>query len=241
MRVVVLQHADAEHPGYLRTLLARDGHSMEVVNLHRGAALPGLEGVDAVWAMGGPMDVWQEDLFPWLIAEKRFIREAVAERGIPFLGVCLGHQLLASALGGTVGKGGTEVGVLPVTLTEGGARSQFFDQIDSPLSALQWHGAEVKSVPEGARVLAASQVCPVQAFAWGPAALGVQFHVEIENSTVREWLEIPEYARALCDVMGPQGPDHLESACAVRMADLNRTAEQFYGNWVRAVEQPETR
>ncbi|MDA9944687.1 type 1 glutamine amidotransferase, partial [Paracoccaceae bacterium] len=104
MHLLVLQHARAEHPGIFRQFLQEDGHSWDAVHLDEGEALPALEGYDGLWVMGGPMDVWQEEAYPWLIAEKAFIQEAVEEKGLPFLGLCLGHQLLAEALGGSVGK-----------------------------------------------------------------------------------------------------------------------------------------
>ena len=98
MKILVLQHADVEHPGSFRKLLQEDGHSWDAFELDAGEALPPIDGYDALWVMGGPMDVWQEDEHPWLKAEKAFIRDAVEGRGVPFLGLCLGHQLLAEAL-----------------------------------------------------------------------------------------------------------------------------------------------
>ena len=81
MKILVLQHADCEHPGYFRGLLKEDGHDWTAVELDAGETAPGLDGFDALWVMGGPMDTWQEDAHPWLAGEKTLIREAVAERG----------------------------------------------------------------------------------------------------------------------------------------------------------------
>ena len=101
-RVLVFQHVAVEHPGIFRQFLADDGHSYQAVELDEGESIPALEGFDALWVMGGPMDVWDEAEYPWLVAEKAAIREAVITRRMPYLGFCLGHQLLGEALGGQV-------------------------------------------------------------------------------------------------------------------------------------------
>ncbi|MEM9735164.1 MAG: type 1 glutamine amidotransferase [Pseudomonadota bacterium] len=237
MRILVLQHVDVEHPGYFRQLLAEDGHDWVPVALDQGETPPPLDGFDALWVMGGPMDVWQEESHPWLVAEKRLIAEAVAERGMAFLGLCLGHQLLACALGGACGPGTPEVGVMDVHLTEQGADSLFFDGIEFPIKTLQWHGAEVTALPEGARVLATSPDCAVQAMSWGPRALSMQFHVEAEADTVGNWGVIPEYKSALETALGASGPADLDAACAAEMAGFNRNAERIYMNWLQACAQ----
>lgn len=238
MRILVLQHAAEEHPGAFREFLAEDGHDWVPVELDEGEALPPLDGFDALWVMGGPMDVWEEEAHPWLVPEKALIREAVKDRGMPFLGVCLGHQLLADALGGEVGKGEPEVGVLEVQQTELGAESIFLDAVPAVCHALQWHGAEVKQLPEGGRVLATSPVSPVQAMSWGPRALGLQYHVEVEADTVAKWAAIPEYAAALEKAFGAGGVARLEAACAEKLPEMSAAAERIYINWLQAAAQP---
>lgn len=238
MRILVLQHAASEHPGSLRELLEEDGHDWVPVELDEGEALPGLDGFDALWVMGGPMDVWEEDRHPWLVAEKALIREAVEERGLPFLGLCLGHQLLAEALGGTCGKSAVpEIGILPVQMTELGAESIFLDGVPEIIHALQWHGAEVTRLPEGAKVLATSPDCAVQAMSWGPRAFSTQFHVEVEADTVANWVAIPEYKAALEDRFGEGGAERLEADCAAQIEAMNTTAERIYINWLQAAAQ----
>ena len=105
-RILVFQHIDVEHPGIFRRFLAEEGVPWTAVELDRGEPIPDMTDFDALWVMGGPMDVWQEAENPWLRAEKAAIREAVLGRRMPFLGICLGHQLLADALGGEVGPMG---------------------------------------------------------------------------------------------------------------------------------------
>lgn len=237
MKVLVLKHAECEHPGFFRHLLEEDGHEWVPVELDQGETPPPLDGFDALWVMGGPMDTWQEEAHPWLAAEKVLIRDAVEGRGMPFLGLCLGHQLLACALGGDCGPGTPEIGVLDIHLTEDGAESLFFDGVDFPIKSLQWHGAEVTALPVGAKVLATSPDCAVQAMSWGPRALTMQFHIEIEADTVANWAEIPEYAQALDKEFGDGGTEKLRQACEIEMNGFNRAAERIYMNWLQAAAQ----
>lgn len=234
MNILVLQHERVEHPGIFRSFLEEDGHTYDAVELDAGEALPGLEGYDALWVMGGPMDVWEEEAHPWLVEEKAFIREAVEERGLPFFGLCLGHQLLAEALGGEVGPSeNPEIGVMDVQLTEAGAAGVIFDGMPDRFPCLQWHSAEVKKMPAGAQCLATSPDCVVQAMKWETRAFSAQFHIEVEADTVDNWSAIPAYAGALEKALGASGATQLRDDVAGKMATFNKMAERLYINWLQ--------
>lgn len=230
MHFLVLQHERIEHPAAFRPMIEGAGHTWSAGHLNEGEPLPSLDGVDALWVLGGPMDVWEEDAHPWLVAEKAFIREAVVDRNLPYLGLCLGHQLLACALGGEVGRGTAEVGILTVTQV---AASPFLERVPDPLPVLQWHGAAVKAVPEGATVLATSPACAVQAMSWGTRAFSTQFHLEVETDTVRLWSAIPEYAASLEDTLGKGAVARLEAEAQATMPAFNAAARRVFDNWCR--------
>ena len=155
MKFLVLQHIDIEHPGIFRDFMRADGIAWDTVELDEGDPIPPLDGYDALISMGGPMDVFEEDAHPWIADEKVAIREAVAERDMPFLGVCLGHQLLAEALGGRVETmAEPEVGIMTVDLTEDGRTDPLLAGLDPTVTCLQWHGCAVTALPEGAVSLA---------------------------------------------------------------------------------------
>ena len=94
-QILVFQHLAIEHPGIFRDFFRDDGINCHVVELDEGETIPDLADFEALWVMGGPMDVWQEDEYPWLRDEKLAIRQAVEDYGMPYVGICLGHQLLS--------------------------------------------------------------------------------------------------------------------------------------------------
>ena len=240
--ILVFQHIALEHPGVFRDFLREDGIEWDAVELDEGEAIPDLDGYDALWVMGGPMDVWEDDTCPWLAAERRAIREAVVERKMPFFGFCLGHQLLAQALGGEVGPAKTpEIGILKVELTEDGRASSIFDGLPAVHSCLQWHSAEVLRPPAGARTLAASPACAVQALGFADHAFSIQYHIEITGDTVPQWGAVPEYEQALERAMGEGALAAFEADAAAHMAEFNRSARRIYDNFMSIVHRTRAR
>lgn len=223
--VLVLQHLAAEDPGSLGPLMAEAGMHLTVVELDEGEPIPSLDEFDLMLVMGGPMDVWQEEEHPWLATEKAAIREWVRDLGKPYLGVCLGHQLLADALGGSVGPmPSPEVGVMDITTTSSSHDDAVFSQLPLSLTGLQWHGAQVLGLPTDGVVLATNSHCAVQAMRVGHCAWGVQFHVEVQESTVAEWTKVPEYHAALAG-MGRGDADWLHQDVARHMGTLRTLSE----------------
>jgi GMP synthase-like glutamine amidotransferase len=233
MRILVLQHLASEHPGVMRRFMAEDGVAWDAVELDEGGRIPALEPYDALWAMGGAMNVWDVDEHPWLVEEKRAIRHWVGDLKRPFLGFCLGHQLLGDAMGGTCGpQVPPEVGVLDVTLTPAGMRDPLFAGVARTTKALQWHSVRVAEPPEGAVVLAASPACRVQAMRVGERAWGMQYHVEADPELVKDWACVPEYRKSLEATNGPGAMDRLTAGMEANAVDFVATARIVYRNFM---------
>ncbi len=234
MKFLVLQHLSVEHPGVLRDFWNGAGIGWDAVELDEGEAIPSnLGDYDALVAMGGPMDVWEEDEHPWLKAEKAAIRDWVVEQEKPFLGICLGHQLLAEAIGGTVGRMTIpEVGISRISCTAAARQDAIMSHLPAEFESLQWHGAEVKTLPSGAEVLATNQYSAVQAFRWKSNAYGFQYHVELTETTVSDWADIPAYKASLERVMGAAACPRLDREAAVKLQEFNDAARKLNDGFV---------
>lgn len=231
MRVLVLQHIACEHPGVFSEVMRARGVEWETIELDEGEPLPDWRDFAAVLAMGGPMGVGDDAEHPWLAAEKRLVSEAV-EAGRPFLGVCLGVQLLAAALGARVYEAERpEVGLLGVELTAEGREDPLFAGLDDRLFSLQWH-ADTFDLPPGAVRLASSPLAPNQAFRAGERAYGVQFHLEVTGEMANEWSSIPAYRDSLAETLG-EGHGAAFIADVERCAgELHPPARRLFANWL---------
>jgi GMP synthase (glutamine-hydrolysing) len=186
-RWVIVQHVPYEGPGSIADAVRDAGRELAVVHVERGASVPEPESVDdmaGLVVLGGPMSV--HDALEWLEPERALLRAAVGA-GLPVLGVCLGAQQLAYALGGAVMPGsGPELGVGEVHLGVGTVDDPVFGPASSPLPCVHWHG-DTFTLPEGAVRLAGNDAYENQAFRVGPRAYGLQFHVEVTAALAGHW------------------------------------------------------
>jgi GMP synthase (glutamine-hydrolysing) len=230
-RACVLQHIRCEPPGLFGGLLDDRGFVVQTVELDEGDALPDWRQIDLVLAMGGPMGAYDETGHPWLAAEKEWIAAAV-RAGTPYLGVCLGAQLLAASLGAEVRPGDTpEVGVLPVEVTGPGRADPVFGVLGGQFPALQWHG-DTFALPSGAVHLGRSAAYPNQAFRFGEVAYAVQFHVEVTDPMLAEWRLVPAYRASAEAVLGAAGFEQLAAAFTAGRYSMARTAAEMFTAWL---------
>lgn len=185
MRAHFFQHVPFEGLGSIGPWLEAAGYTLTCTRFYGSAELPDLNAIDALVVMGGPMSVNEGAAFPWLSAEKQFIREAIAA-GIPVLGICLGAQLIASALGAAVtANAETEIGWFPVSGLAVDAPGAF--RFPPTATVFHWHG-ETFALPSGAVRLATNAVCENQAFQYGDRVIGLQFHLEATADSVASML-----------------------------------------------------
>ena len=163
----------------------------QILSLESGLHLPKLDPFTHLVFLGGPMNVYEEDRYPFLNEEDLFIKEAI-QRGKSILGICLGAQLIAKALGAKVFKAAVkEIGWYDVSLTRIGSIDPFFSHLPRAFSVFQWHG-DTFEIPHGAVLIATSSFVPHQAFRYGDNAYGLQFHLEVTQEMIRQWMETYE-------------------------------------------------
>ena len=232
MKFLVLQHINIEHPGIFLKFMEEDNIQIDTVELDENEEIPNLDKYDAMIVMGGPMDTWQEKIHPWLKIEKENIHNFVSIKKKPYLGLCLGAQLLSEAIGGKVRKMKTpEIGVLNISINND---KSIFNGLDKNLKALQWHSYEVCELPASAKVLASSPACNVQAFS-EEKAFGLQFHVEQTNETVPQWACVPEYKSALENTLGKNALEKFKTDVEKNLNVFNNSAKIIYTNFKKII------
>ena len=203
----MINHVPEVNLGSYETFFHSDGHDFEIFNFSSKENPPSFDKFDALWVMGGPMNVWEEDRYPWLIKEKLFIKNWVLNLEKPFFGICLGHQLLGDALGASVVKSkNPEIGFKKISLSREVCLDNLLKNFSKDMLVLQGHSAEISDLSNTAvTVLASSSDCPVQALSYLNHAFSVQFHPEVVNETIQDWISIPKIKRDFDEAIGQKG------------------------------------
>jgi GMP synthase (glutamine-hydrolysing) len=226
MSVFAFRHVPFEGLGYIADALGEHGLDCRIIDLWQDSPeMPDMAAVSGLIFMGGPMSV--NDDLPWLRQEERLIRKA-AERGVPVLGVCLGAQLIARALGARVYRNrAKEIGWFDIDQHAGAARDPLFRGLPSRATVFHWHG-ENFDLPSGAELLASSEACAHQAFRCGTNIYGLQFHLEVTPEMIADWCRQDANCGDVRELESPIDP-HLH---APRMAALSRTV---FGRWCESL------
>ena len=178
MKIHYLQHVPFENPGIILDWAADGGHAVTCTNLYEVHTFPDLTEIDWLIIMGGPMNIYEEERYPWLKEEKAFIQTAVQADKL-ILGLCLGAQLIADVIGGCVIKNPwKEIGWFTVNLTEEAQKHPAFSFLPKRPAVFEWHGDTFVDLPAGTVSLASNEACQNQAFAYGDRIFGFQFHLE---------------------------------------------------------------
>ena len=232
MEIIVLQHIKIEDPGYIKDLMLSENCKLTTIELDEGEKIPkSLNKFDAMFCMGGPMDTWMKEKYPWLIDEKKRIKEFVIDLEKPFLGFCLGCQLLGEVVGGKVVKSTyPEIGMLDVNLTSEAKNDAIFSHFPSSLKALQWHSYEVQKIEKNKniKILASSTSTKVQMFKYKNHAYGIQFHIEVKDTTVNQWGCVPEYKSALENILGKGALEKFDQTAKKHMKNMNYYSTNLY-------------
>ena len=235
MEILVLQHINIEDPGYIKDLMIKDGVNITTIELDEGEKIPNnLNFFDGMLCMGGPMDTWMEKDFPWLIEEKKKIKEFVLELNKPYLGFCLGCQLLGEAIGGKVVKtNNPEIGMLDVNFLDEKKKDMLFADFPQKITSLQWHSYEVQELEKNRDVtlLASSKETKYQIFRYKNNAYGIQFHIEIKDTTVNDWGCVPEYKSALENQLGQGALEKFDKDAKENMTNMNNYSKILYTNF----------
>ena len=235
MKIIILQHINIEDPGYIKDLMIKDKFDLTTVELDEGEKIPqDLSKYDAMFCMGGPMDTWMEKDYPWLIEEKKKIKEFVVDLEKPYLGFCLGCQLLGEVVGGSVVKSkNPEIGMLNINFSDNKKSDLLFNEFPNQIKSLQWHSYEVQELDskEDITLLASSPETKYQIFKYQKHAYGIQFHIEIKDTTVGEWGCVPEYKTALEKQLGQGALAKFDADAKNNMSNMNEYSKILYENF----------
>ena len=235
-KILVFQHVPYEPLGTLDPLLKESGFRIRYVNFGRNPHVrPTLERYAALIVLGGPMNADQIDHYPNLLAEVEIIREALA-RDMSVLGICLGAQLLAKALGGRVMRNAVaEIGWYDVELTPEGEADPVLSTFAARQEVFQWHEDGIE-LPADAVHLARSPASRVQAFRYGEHAYGFQFHLEVDSSLIERWLTVPENQALLAEERGSIDVGAIRQQTPASIGALEALSRETFSRWIDRFE-----
>ncbi len=240
MEIIVLQHIKIEDPGYIKDLMLKDRVNLTTIELDEGEKIPEeLSKFDAMFCMGGPMDTWMEDKYPWLIDEKRKIKDFVINLKKPYLGFCLGCQLLGEVVGGKVIKSKEpEIGMLDINFSKQKDNDLLFSSFPDKIKALQWHSYEVVNLEnvKDITLLASSNTTKYQIFKYQNHAYGIQFHIEVKDTTVNDWGCVIEYKKALEEQLGEGALEKFDKEAKSNMFEMNNCSKILYSNFKKILK-----
>jgi len=240
MRILVLQHIKIEDPGFIKDLMIKDGAELTTIELDEGEKIPtDLSKFDSMFCMGGPMDTWMEKEHPWLVDEKKAIKEFVVNLKKPYLGFCLGCQLLGEVVGGKVVRSNpSEIGILDIDFLKSKNNDLLFSSFPDKIKSLQWHSYEVIDLEkkQDVTLIASSAVTKYQIFRYQKHAYGIQFHIEIKDTTVNEWGCVPEYKLALEKELGSSALEKFDLAARENMTNMNKYSQILYNNFKKLAQ-----
>ena len=216
-----------------------DKHDFERFYFSSLRTPPSVDEFDALWVMGGPMNVWEEDIYPWLILEKLFIKNWVLNLEKPFFGICLGHQLLGEALGASVVKSkNPEIGFKKISINRKIQPNNLLSEFSEDMLVLQGHSAEISNLSnKEVSVLASSNNCPIQALSYLNHAFSVQFHPEVVNETIKNWISIPKIKQDFDKAIGNRGINEIMLYQNNNSLRLMEGAERIYRKWLTRIKK----
>ena len=229
--VLALQHVWDDPVGYLGELLQEYGIAYDVVHVET-EALPDPAAYRAILVFGGFQHANDDETYPYFVQEKRWLRKAI-EQEIPFLGICLGGQLLAHVLGGSVKRHTmTEIGFFTVQLTREGKTDPLYEGLPGYQEVFQWH-EDVFDIPPGAVRLATHHNAENQAFRYSRCAYGLQYHIELTPAMLDLWIHHPEFSTEIMKTLGEDGYHELEREQSTRYPTYRQHSQILFRNFLR--------